>query len=408
MAKILVTDDEEDMRMALMNTLMLAGYDVIDAESGRQALEMLGKEHVDLMLLDIRLPDMDGVQILTKVKETHPHVPVIMVTGFGSLETAVKTVQLGAADYVSKPFENKDLFSRIEKALGQKQQTAPSGPITSRLIKDIEGEQQAEVDGGPPRARKSFFQEHKKGIVVTAVLAAFLILGGLGGFFAYQYQKSAEVTFGIPTTHLSSIAGSSERLWLSDWFGQTVYECKIQEGQLVVRKSYQLGESRPTGMAFSGDALYVGDSWSRKLTKRALDANLSIVYDKPSPSKAPGALYFDGEYLWSTDTGDDKIFRHDGGPEFKVQRSFRARGTAPVGVAVKGGHIWIADADTKRIYKHRIDEDFKLAETFTYPLLEEQTRPLSAFLLTDKFVWFGFEGVNKIYRVRRGKLIQVQ
>ena len=75
-----------------------------------------------------------------------------------------------------------------------------------------------------------------------------------------------EAAFGIPTTHLSGITTAGERLWLSDWFAQTVFECKIKDDQLVVHRSYHLPDTRPAGIAWSGDALYVADAWARTLS----------------------------------------------------------------------------------------------------------------------------------------------
>jgi len=402
MAKILITDDERDMRLALANTLELAGYSVIDAGSGKEALEKLKTESVDLMLLDIRLPDMDGVQILKKVKAEHPGLPVIMVTGFGSLETAVQTVQLGASDYLPKPFENKDLFQKIEKALGARALKASDGPITSRLMREL-GVEPVAVEVNPEAVPVRPTSAARRGLG-WGLLALIVALGGAA--LGHRWWSAGEASYGIPTSHLSGIAADGERVWLGDWFSQTVYECRLEGGQLSVQRSYPLGETRPTGLAASGDALYIGDSWAKTLSRRALDANLSVVASAASPGQSPAGLAWDGERLWSSDTGDDTAFRHSA-TDFKVQTSVRARGTNPVGVGVQGGALWIADADTRRVYRHKLDEQFTPDGVYTHALLKESSRPLSAFLLTDGDAWFGFEGVNRVYRVRIGRLEKV-
>ncbi|HBL16901.1 MAG: hypothetical protein A2X36_08155 [Elusimicrobia bacterium GWA2_69_24] len=407
MATILVTDDEQDMRLALMNTLEMAGYSVLDAGSGKEALERLKTAEIDLVLLDIRLPDMDGVQILKKIKVEHPGLPVIMCTGFGSLETAVKTVQLGAADYISKPFENKDLFQRIEKALSKRQLKAQSGPITMRLMRELGVEAKA-VE--PSRDEDSAGESSGgRGTLKKAATAlAFLIAAGAGGFFLYQqWLKNAETAFGIPTTHLSGISWDGERLWLSDWFSQTLYQCRQEGKQLEVRTSFHLPDQRPTGIAWSGDALYLSDAWNQKLSKHALNPNLTVVLSTGSPAGAPGGLFWDGTYLWSADSGARQIFRHSGAT-LLAEKSLAAPGTAPVGISVADGYLWAADADTKRIYRFRVDQDFTPAGIYSHPLLREQTRALSAFLLVGKDVWLGFEGDNKIYRVKIGRLQSIQ
>lgn len=400
MATILVVDDEQDMRLALRNTLELAGYTVLDCESGALALQTLARGGVDLMLLDIRLPDMDGVQILKKAKSGFPAVPVIMVTGFGSLETAVQTVQMGAADYVSKPFQNKDLFQRIEKALSARELKAPSGPITQRLLRDIQGarkEPEPLVIGAPRRPLPRWALWAGAG---AAALAA-------AGYFAARWWSGGEAEYPIPTSHLSGVSFDGERLWLADWYAQTVYEARLREDRVEVVKSFHLDDVRPTGIAGSGDALYISDSWSKKVSKHALDGMLSMVESAASPGSSPGGLFLDGKNLWCADAGDDAVFRLTPGGGFQVQRALKAQGTAPVGAAVRDGALWIADADAKRLYLHRIDQDFTPVAVYSHPRLRESTRPLSAFMVLGDDVWFGFEGVERLYRVRIRKLKRV-
>ncbi|MFA5140218.1 MAG: response regulator [Elusimicrobiota bacterium] len=399
MATILVVDDEQDMRLALRNTLELAGYTVLDCESGRLALETLGRGGVDLMLLDIRLPDMDGVQILKKVKADFPAVPVIMVTGFGSLETAVQTVQVGAADYVSKPFQNKDLFQRIEKALSSRDLKAPSGPITQRLLRDIQGvsKEPEPLIEAPRRPMPRWIPWAGAG---AAVLAA-------AGFFFARWWSGGEAAYAIPTAHLSGISFDGERLWLADWYAQTVYEGRIREDRVEVLKSFHLDEVRPTGIASSGDALYISDSWSKKVSKHALDGMLSMVEGAASAGPSPAGLFLEGKNLWCADAGDDKVFRLSPEEGFRAQRSLKTQGTAPVGAAVRNGALWIADADTKRLYLHKIDQDFTPMAVYSHPWLRDSSRPLSAFMVLGDDVWFGFEGVERLYRVRIRKLRKI-
>jgi DNA-binding NtrC family response regulator len=103
--KILVVDDDPEVRMATRDFLSSKGYDVSVAEGGRDALRQLDSSPADVVLLDVAMPDMDGLETLMRIVSAHPNLPVIMVTGNADIEITSKVLQLGAADYVPKPFD---------------------------------------------------------------------------------------------------------------------------------------------------------------------------------------------------------------------------------------------------------------------------------------------------------------
>ncbi len=115
--KILVVDDEHLIRWSLEQNLKKQGYEVATAASGEDALKFLKEETPDLMLLDIQLPGINGIDVLERVKEMEEDIIVIMVTALGVLETAVKAMRMGAYDYINKPFNLDELAIVIKKAL---------------------------------------------------------------------------------------------------------------------------------------------------------------------------------------------------------------------------------------------------------------------------------------------------
>lgn len=115
--KILVVDDEHLIRWSLEQNLKKQGYEVTVAGNGEDALRMVREEQPDLVLLDIQLPGISGIEVLEKIKEADDDTIVIMVTAHGGLETAVNAMRLGAHDYVSKPFNLDELSIIIKKAL---------------------------------------------------------------------------------------------------------------------------------------------------------------------------------------------------------------------------------------------------------------------------------------------------
>jgi two-component system response regulator PilR (NtrC family) len=110
-------DDEASMRQLLEIALGKEGYRVTTAESGQKAVGYVEKSAVDLVISDIRMPDMTGVEVLRQVKEIHPQVPVIMITAYASTETAVEALRLGAYDYITKPFKIEELKNTLNHAL---------------------------------------------------------------------------------------------------------------------------------------------------------------------------------------------------------------------------------------------------------------------------------------------------
>ncbi|MHC4830360.1 MAG: sigma-54-dependent transcriptional regulator [Planctomycetota bacterium] len=115
--RILVIDDERLIRMTLGEELRERGFEVFEAETGRQGLAQAMRDNPDVILLDYRLPDLDGLEVLTRLREKGCKVPIVLMTAYSTIETAVKAIQLGAFDYLNKPFEIEALMIRVDKAL---------------------------------------------------------------------------------------------------------------------------------------------------------------------------------------------------------------------------------------------------------------------------------------------------
>jgi len=117
MEKILIIDDDKDLCFVLKRFLSKHGFEVIEATSGKAALEILENVEPDLILCDFRLEDMSGSSILKKIKEKNPSVPVIIITGYSNIKTAVEVMKLGAMDYVTKPLLPDEILLTIRRAL---------------------------------------------------------------------------------------------------------------------------------------------------------------------------------------------------------------------------------------------------------------------------------------------------
>lgn len=116
---ILVVDDDTELRKVLSSILSEAGYAVETVENGKQAIRVSEKKRVDLALIDIKLPDMEGTELLHRLKEKQPHIVMIIITGFPTLENAMGAVNEGADGYILKPFDIPKLLETIRKHLNK-------------------------------------------------------------------------------------------------------------------------------------------------------------------------------------------------------------------------------------------------------------------------------------------------
>ncbi|MCI0530884.1 MAG: sigma-54 dependent transcriptional regulator [candidate division Zixibacteria bacterium] len=123
MSSILVVEDKDSMRQMLNKTLQAEGYQVETASSGQAALDKINRRKFDLVLTDLKLPDQEGLEVLSHIKDLDTEIQVIVMTAFGSIETAVDAMKKGAYDFVTKPFDTDQLLVQIKKALDNRRLT---------------------------------------------------------------------------------------------------------------------------------------------------------------------------------------------------------------------------------------------------------------------------------------------
>jgi two-component system nitrogen regulation response regulator NtrX len=119
-AKVLIIDDEEPVRAALRMIFEYEGYDCLLAANGAAGLKIAEKEDPDLVLLDIKMPQMDGMEVLKELRKAHPSLPVVILSGHGTVQTAVEATKLGAFDFIEKPPESERILLLARNALSQK------------------------------------------------------------------------------------------------------------------------------------------------------------------------------------------------------------------------------------------------------------------------------------------------
>jgi len=140
MSKILIIEDEASIRRVLVKILTEENthYEVFEAEDGLIGTEMIKNTDFDLVLCDIKMPKMDGVEVLEAVKKIKPEIPMVMISGHGDLDTAVNTMRLGAFDYISKPPDLNRLLNTIRNALEKKQLVVENKRLKTKVSKQYE------------------------------------------------------------------------------------------------------------------------------------------------------------------------------------------------------------------------------------------------------------------------------
>lgn len=379
MARILIVDDEPDMRLAVRNVLRLRGHEVLEAGDGPSALKTLSEENVDLMLLDIRLPGMDGIEVLEKAKKIKSSLPVVMITGYGHIRSAVDVMKLGASEYLQKPFENVQLVEMVGRFTGFKPAAAEPEP--------------------EKRAPAAVFFP-----LPVIAKAAALFIGLALSVFAYFAFSDRYVSYfkayPAASADISTLLWSGEDLWAGDWLSQSVYRYRKTKAGLALEKTYALKNVHISGFAVAGDRLYIADSWKKVIEERRLDDNLTLVKSFPFPGGITG-LFYDGENLWSCDA-EGSVLLHKTDPELSAISYFKFP-NRPDQIYKAKDAFWSAVSSTGRIYRHKLDDKLSVEEIYSLKL-PSGSQALSAFTWKDSRLWLTGAGLPEIYETGRSIL----
>lgn len=403
MSRILIIDDEPDMRLAVRNVLKLRGYEVFEAGDGPSALEMARADRPDLVLLDLRLPGMDGIEVLAGLKKIDETVPVVMITGYGHIQSAVDVMKLGASEYLQKPFENAQLVATVKKfvhgvPVPPKRQPVlprsepPAAPVPAWPV----------AEAAIPRysAPVKPWKYRKAAARSVFALAGLLAIAGVYRYFAANYTDYYREYPGV-AANISALVWQGDKLLAGDWLAGAVYVYSGGKDGLKLDQSYQLEKTHISGLAAAGDTLYVADSWRGVVEARRLAAGLPLLKSFPIPGKV-SALFYDGEYLWTCDSAGNAVLRRPDS-ELTPAASFRLP-EKPDQIFKDGRYLWTAVSSTGMIYRHKLDESLTPDGTFTLKT-SRAGYPLSAFVWRGGRLWLARDGLAVLAEAGRSELL---
>ncbi len=171
--RILVVDDEDHIRRVLELMLRRQGFEVAVASGGREALERFAAESFDLVILDLRMPDLDGLTVLSRIREAEPDQTVVMVTAYASVDTALTAMKQGAFDYIGKPFKEEEILAVVAKALERTRLVADNRLLRSEVASRYDF---SSIIGTSPAMQQVFAMMRK----VADTKATVLITGESG------------------------------------------------------------------------------------------------------------------------------------------------------------------------------------------------------------------------------------
>ncbi len=400
--KVLVCDDDPGMRRLLADVLKAEGYRVLEAEDGTRALELVRSENPQLLLAEIRLPDMDGLEVLAEAKKAASLMPVIFLSGFADVESAVSAIKQGAFDYLTKPFRLEDLRKTVRKALGERVQSR-EGLLERR---ETTVPFMAEAAAAPGK-KKSHASRIALGLMTVAVLIAAAGAGAL--IMRPRFTPPLpDRQFAVPYSNATALCvGANGTLWAADWVTSSLYHHNL-DNKLSVARAYPLPGGHPTGVAWDGLNLWTSNAWERKIYKHKMDDDLTVLAEYPSPGPEPAGLFWDGTTLWVADCKEAKFYRMKVSSQgLTVMNAYDSPGSKPVAICVTEDDFWSADARTNRLYRHSKDDPANIKEMFVADPYQDKKIILSGLAWDGDSFWTAADEHSLIHHHQPRNLLKI-
>lgn len=419
MVKILIMDDEPGLRNIVYNMLKPLGYPLFTAEDGHQAIEIAQREIPDLAMLDMRVPDMDGLEALAELQKINPRIKAIMLSGFGDVESAITALKKGASEYISKPFKVDEVLAAVNKAIQTiNQESGVATPPPMQAPAAAAASAPAPVPVPAPIRRSAIPEPIRKApppiaspaahasvgipkkMITVGLIAGLCVLLVGGGIFAWKkgiIGGASSEAFAIPYTNLSGVCWVRPYLWVTDSLTGNIYKHN-RDAALSIDSIYKTANTQPSGITYDGQNLWTCSVSKQRIYKHKLDSSLTIEAIYAISNSNPSSVYFDSGALWVLDAVAGKIYKHRTDDTLSPEGVYNSPVSNPCGMFRNGEFFYIADAKTGKIYKVSRN-DLAVSEVYALPNFTNGKYKLVNIAWDGKNIWASAEGAGKLIRI---------
>jgi CheY-like chemotaxis protein len=389
----LIIDNDGGMRQIIERILVPQGYTVIHAEDGAQGLEKFQRNEPSVVLLDIRLSDIDAPEMLDRLRKIRPDVPIVLMSGLADAETAqglVKkgTTGSGAVTNISKPFKVDSLLSLLEGIVGGKAIPAKGQPSPAT----DKPKAKEEPRKNPSETAKSSVAKHRFGLIIAASIALILT----AGIFSYMYFFSGgSKQFRIISDSPSALYVGGGSAYIADWMAEAIYKYDLKD--FTTQDKYKVPGMQASGLAYDGKYFWAAHSLEGTIHKLALEPRPSSVAVFVSTGPNPSGLFFDGKNLWVADSQTNKIYKYLTDDKLTLVNTFESPARSPRAVFGVKDKLYIIEGATNRIYLVRTT-DFMVEGVFALPGFEDAKKHLVAAYLNGKYLWVCADGEAVVWQ----------
>ena len=381
---VLIIDNDGGMRQIIERILAPQGYTVIHAEDGTQGLEKFQRNEPHVVLLDIRLSDIDAPEMLERLRKARPGVPVVLMSGLAEAETAAELVKKGAAANISKPFKVDTLVGLLNGIISRKPGSAQppasqSGPATPPVQKDS-----TKAPAAEKRSLKPVKNEggKKKMVLIAAGICA---AAAIAGYILYSFIfVGGSKQFRLISDSPSAMYVGGGSVFIADWMAEAVYKYDINT--FSVQDKFKIPGMQAAGLAFDGKFFWATHSLEgtiHKLTFEPRPVSLA-VFTSTGPN--PSGLFYDGKNLWVADSQTNKIYKYLADDKFTLVNTFESPARSPRALFGAKNSLYIVEGATNRIYQVRTT-DFMVEGVYLLPGFESAKRRLIAAFVDGKYIW---------------------
>jgi CheY-like chemotaxis protein len=383
---VLIIDNDGGMRQIIERILVPHGYTVVHAEDGTQGLEKFQRNEPHIVLLDIRLSDIDAPDMLERLRKARPGIPVVLMSGLAEAETAAELVKKGAAANISKPFKVDTLVGLlngiISRRPGVSQPPVPAGAAAAAPIRKDGNKAPAAIEKRALKPVKNGGGSRKKTALIAGGICTAALVAGCIAYFSIFAGGSKQFRLISDSPSAMYVGGGS--VFIADWMAEAVYKYDINN--FSVQDKYKVPGMQAAGLAFDGKFFWATHSLEGTIHKLTFEPRPDSLAVFTSTGPSPSGLFCDGKNLWVADSQTNKIYKYLTDDKFTLVNTFESPARSPRALFGAKNSLYIIEGATNRIYQVRTT-DFMVEGVYLLPGFESAKRRLIAVYIDGKYIW---------------------